>query len=216
MARANRIESASSGPYATAADFEQIFTEDMGGLFLLSFLLTGSRDKAEKCFVTGIGESVRGNNVFREWARSWARRSIILSAIRLIDPRQRSENDDRDPATVQTIDKLPLASKAEVSAILELAPFQRFVFVMSVLERYSDHECSILLGCAVREMIAERTRALRRLGKLKMIQKKESDTGHENSATYENPGPVIELTIARYFTPPTGNGILSHDAPLWP
>ena len=31
---------------------------------------------------------------------------------------------------------------AEVSAILELAPLERFVFVMSVLERYSEHDCS--------------------------------------------------------------------------
>ena len=65
-------------------------------------------------------------------------------------------------------------------------------------------------------MTAARTRALQRLGRLIVIQKIESDTGYESSATYENPGPVIELTIARYFTTPTGNGVLSHDAPLWP
>ena len=48
------------------------------------------------------------------------------------------------------MDKVPMFLHAEVSAILELAHLERFVFVMSVLERYSDHDCSILLGCARR------------------------------------------------------------------
>ena len=61
MARANSREISSSDEYATAADFEQIFTEDMSGLYLLSFLLTGDRNKAEECFVGGIGESTKGN-----------------------------------------------------------------------------------------------------------------------------------------------------------
>ena len=65
MARANSREIASSGAYATAADFEQIFTEDMSGLYLLSFLLTADRDKAEECFVAAIGESTKGNKVFK-------------------------------------------------------------------------------------------------------------------------------------------------------
>jgi hypothetical protein len=71
-----------SSAYATAADFDQIFTQEMSDLYLLSFLLTADRKKAEECFVTGIGESAKANRVFKEWARSWARRTIIQSAIR--------------------------------------------------------------------------------------------------------------------------------------
>jgi len=41
MAQANRREHPNPGPYATAADFEQIFMQDMSGLYLLSFLLAG-------------------------------------------------------------------------------------------------------------------------------------------------------------------------------
>ena len=216
MAQANRRENPSSGPYATAADFEQIFMQDMSGLYLLSFLLAGSRDGAEKCFVSGITESVRGYRVFVEWARSWARRTIILSAIRLFEPRRSSGSGKPDPATARTIDKLPLGSQMEVSAILELPPFERFVFVMSALERYSDHECSILLGCAPREVTAARTRALRQLGRLMMLREDESDAEYENAGAHQSLAPSIELTIARYFIASTGNGILSHDAPLWP
>lgn len=34
--------------YATTADFEQIFANEMSGLYLLSFLLAGDREKAEQ------------------------------------------------------------------------------------------------------------------------------------------------------------------------
>jgi len=54
MAETNGRESASSDAYATTDDFERIFTEDMGALYLLSFLLTGSSDKAEECFAAGM------------------------------------------------------------------------------------------------------------------------------------------------------------------
>jgi DNA-directed RNA polymerase specialized sigma24 family protein len=197
--RVNITEVISSGAYATAADFEQIFTREMSALYLLSFLLTGGREKAEECFVNGIGESAKANRVFKEWARSWARRTIIQSAIRLIAPLQHSDRAMRSPSAVGTMDKLPIVSQAEVSAILDLSPLERFVFVMSALERYSDHECSILLGCARRDVIDARARALQRLGQLMGSQKSEPGIGPEDLAVRKNAMQVIEWTIARYF-----------------
>jgi len=197
--RVNITEVISSGAYATAADFEQIFTREMSALYLLSFLLTGGREKAEECFVNGIGESAKANRVFKEWARSWARRTIIQSAIRLIAPLQHSDRAMRSPSAVGTMDKLPIVSQAEVSAILDLSPLERFVFVMSALERYSDHECSILLGCARRDVIDARARALQHLGQLMGSQKSEPGIGPEDLAVRNNAMQVIEWTIARYF-----------------
>ena len=34
-----------------------------------------------------------------------------------------------------------------IARLLRLEHFERFVFVMSVLEKYSDQDCSVLLGC---------------------------------------------------------------------
>jgi hypothetical protein len=51
-----------------------------------------------------------------------------------------------------------------MDAVLALEPFERFVYVLTVLERYSEHECSVLLGCARRDVIAARVRALQQLG----------------------------------------------------
>jgi hypothetical protein len=45
-------------------------------------------------------------------------------------------------------------------AILGLNAFERFVYVMSVLERQSDDECSILLKCSRRDVVVARSLAL--------------------------------------------------------
>jgi DNA-directed RNA polymerase specialized sigma24 family protein len=209
MVRANGRVIASSDAYATAADFEQIFTEDMSGLYLLSFLLTGDRDKAEECFVAGIGESTKGNKVFKEWARSWARRTIIKSAIRLVVPGQRSGGVPRNLDAARAMDSLPLALHAEVCAILELAPLERFVFVMSALERYSDHDCSILLGCVQRDITAARARALQHLGRWLNFEQNETDADLEDWPVRKDTRPVIEMTIAQYFATAGWNSSLS-------
>ncbi len=69
-------------PFATREDFIKVFHEDMNGLYQLSFLLSGDHEKAEKCLVAGIEDCVKENRVFREWARSWAKRIIVENAIR--------------------------------------------------------------------------------------------------------------------------------------
>jgi hypothetical protein len=147
--------------YATSADFRQIFHDEMEGLYLLSFLLTADREKAEQCFVSGIEDSIEGNPVFKEWARSWARRVIIQNAIRVIKPRPMEKTA---PSISGGGDKALAGEQREIALVLALEPFERFVYVMSVLERYSDHDCSMLLGCARREVMATRIRAVQHMG----------------------------------------------------
>ena len=208
MAQSNGREIVTARGYATAADFKQIFTENVDHLFLLSFLLTGDQQKAEECFVAGIEESAKGNRVFKEWARSWARRAVIQSAIRLIAPRERSVTAIRDPDIARAIGKIPLLLHAEVTAILDLENLERFVFVMSVLERYSDHDCAILLGCARREIITVRARAVQQLGALLGLGRRKVASS-ENSAAPEDVETVIELTIAQLFPTPLWTSGLS-------
>jgi DNA-directed RNA polymerase specialized sigma24 family protein len=209
MANATTKEIVGSGAYASTADFERIFTEDMGGLYLLSLLLTGDRDRAEECFVASVGESTKGRRVFKEWARSWARRTIVQSAIRLVAPRQRSGRTTPSPASPRGLHDVPLALEAEVRAILELAPLERFVFVMSVLERYSEHDCSILVRCSRRDVAAALDRALQHLGRLMNLHKNEADAGSKGLSAPETSRLVKEMTIARYFATTGWNTSLS-------
>jgi DNA-directed RNA polymerase specialized sigma24 family protein len=152
-------------PYASSADFRQVFDEDMKALYLLSFLLSADREKAEQCFVSGLEDAVNGNPVFKEWARSWARRVIIQNAVRAINPRPVEESGRLNSASLRSNEKtLPAAQQVEIAAVLGLEPFERFVYVMTVLERYSDQDCSLLLGCARRDVLAARSRALQQIG----------------------------------------------------
>ena len=147
-----------SGPYAISADFCRIFENDMNRLYLLSYLLTGDQSTAEECFVRGLDSATRSNRVFREWAGSWARRTIIQNAIHMVHPRP------LDGTTPDPRSQDPADEPVQVSAVVRLPAFERFVFVMTVLERYSHQECSLLLGCGREDIITARTRALRHIG----------------------------------------------------
>lgn len=50
-----------------------------------------------------------------------------------------------------------------MDAVLGLEDFERFVFVISVLEHYSEHDCGLLLGCSAREVREARGRAVEEL-----------------------------------------------------
>ena len=151
--------------YASHEDFYTIFNEDLKELYQLSFLLTRDSVKAEQCFVGGLEDCVAGKSVFREWARSWAKRAIIQNAIRELNPRPRRFNSPLSGAIFSDMDQHSRGpgGHSEIDAVLRLADFDRFVFVMSVLEHYSEHDCALLLGCSARDIREGRTRALKEL-----------------------------------------------------
>lgn len=147
--------------YATVEDFRNVFMEEMNKLHLLALLLTGDEAKAEQCFVAAVEDSVSSNSVFRDWARSWAKRTIIKNAIEVSQPRP-SVPGGLSRTTPQKTRMLPSSSALHVKLqrVLALEGFDRFVFVMSVLEGYSETECSQLLGCSPLKVHDARIRAL--------------------------------------------------------
>ena len=152
-----RQQTPANNAFASSTDFCRIFEKDMDRLYVLSLLLTGDSELAEKCFVRGLEDSKNGNPVFREWAESWARRTIINNAIREIRPRPYGQQLPHDVAEFTNV---PL----ELAAIISLPAFERFVFVMSVLEGYSNRDCRLLLDCSNFDVSEARARALQRLG----------------------------------------------------
>ena len=151
--------------YASHEDFHTIFHENLKELYQLSFLLTRDPAKADRCLVRGLEDCVSGNRVFREWARSWAKRRIVQNAIRELKPRPDRSNSLLSGAMFSDMDQHSrgLGGHFEIGAVLRLADFDRFVFVMSVLEHYSEHDCALLLECSVRDIREGRTRALKEL-----------------------------------------------------
>lgn len=154
LLRTNRIASGKAATYATTEDFAALFTDEMNSLYLLAFLLTGDHEKAEQCFVASLESCVKGNPVFKQWAFSWAKRMIVETAIRIIAPRPHPAGETA-PAIHLELNGEPETARdrgALVAGVLELADFERFVFVMSVLERYPDQDCSVQLGYPLRKI----------------------------------------------------------------
>jgi hypothetical protein len=163
--------------YATRSDFCRIYVEQMNSLYLLSLLLTADPQKAEQCFLSGFDDCLNNNSVFKERAYLWARRSIILRAIQLLGPRPTDENESNE-ARLSRLDvhgdeNVPAEVQAHPNlvGIVRLNSFERFVFIMSVLEMYSHQECSLLLGCVRRDVINARTAATQHLASVVIATK---------------------------------------------
>lgn len=193
MRKAKQTPNQKTTQYATEADFCQVFDEHMNSLYLLAFLLTADREKAERCFVAGLEDSVEGNKVFREWARSWARRMIIQNAVQMINPQPTKGNSDFHVVSMNSNDKTLATGPVEIAAVLALPAFDRFVFVMSVLERCSDQDCSVLLGCARRDVVAARTRALQQIGSAAEFQRKLQVDSSVQPGLHDSHSSVLEL-----------------------
>ena len=154
--------------YATHEEFLKIFDEDMNGLYQLSLLLTGDHKKGERCFVVGIDDCAKENGVFREWASAWAKRVIVKNAIRELNPRRNDSSSCSIPAVFShNRQSTSPIGHFDVDSVLGLADFERFVFVLCVLEHYREHECALLLGCSASEVREARTQAIEELAKFR-------------------------------------------------
>jgi DNA-directed RNA polymerase specialized sigma24 family protein len=153
------------GSYATGVDFRRIFATEMDGLYQLAYLLTVDPAKAEQAFVAGLDDSLKSNYVFKRWAYSWAKRVVIQNAIRLTLPRPtdsllHTALTFSEEAKNETSDS---KKHFDLKSVLSLAPFERFVFVLTALEHHSDHECALLLSCLVPQIRYARSKALEQL-----------------------------------------------------
>jgi hypothetical protein len=80
-------------------------------------------------------------------------------------PRPGDENELNEARQSPLIGEVSAELRAYPNSarIARLNSFERFVFIMSVLENYSLQECSLLLGCFRRDVINARTAAIRNL-----------------------------------------------------
>jgi len=184
----NRKETEEPVDCATREDFCRLFEAEMKPLYLLAFLLTANHAHAERCFAAGIDDAAEGNTVFKQWARSWARRTVIKNAIRVVAPASQSSQGH-----VELWDDPEESSAAlAINTIAWLEPLPRFVYVMSVLERYSNRECSLLLGCTGGEVVEARNCALQELAAVASPTAGSLTAGHERNQFFSTlPQPMI-------------------------
>lgn len=153
-----RSDGKGGSDYATHSDFCAVFLQDLDRLSSLALILTGDEPTAERCVLAAL-DSCAATIVFIESAVRWSRRSVIKNAIRFMLP---APGNSRLHLAGNGSDPNPDLD-VSFKCILELPPFDRFVFVMSVLERYSDRECALLLMCSCADIPAARIRAFQRM-----------------------------------------------------
>jgi hypothetical protein len=149
--------------YARKEEFVSVFECERLGLQRLALLLTANSEAAKQCLIRAFRECIASSSVSKEWVLSWTRRMVIRNAISLVmGPGGQSFVDTNDNADNGLIDFSlddSLGAIAESESVLHLPEFDRFVFVICILERYSMHDCALLLGRPPRDINEARQRA---------------------------------------------------------
>ena len=149
--------------HASPDDVRRVFVEHVSSLYKLSFLLTGNRDDAERCFMAAIDDTfdVIRVRIPRHSVQSRAKRAIVEQAVRVLKPRpQQKSNGTSILSNISDRDYLSSGRQAVIHRVLSLRVFERFVFVLCLLERHTVEECAELLDCNVQEVLGGRMRAL--------------------------------------------------------
>lgn len=147
----------------TVAQFVSRLNDGIYDLYLLSLLLTADHEKADRCFMAAMEECLQREGAFMEWARVAARRAVCKHAVQIVCPIP--EEGEQGTCNVSSV-RPRTFRRSPFSGIFALCEFERFVFVMSVLEGEADSECAALLNCAEREVLTARLTALTRLARM--------------------------------------------------
>jgi len=132
-------------PYATAEDFERFFAKDTTDLFPLCLQLTADAEKAESCLILTMRDCFRSNSIAKRSVHTWARRMVILNAIRLLGGLPNEILGESGFEFHLQPGDLSLELLRESLAVLTLPDLDRLAFVICVLERYSILDCALLL-----------------------------------------------------------------------
>ncbi|HMG84172.1 MAG TPA: hypothetical protein VK574_00430 [Terracidiphilus sp.] len=155
---------------ACKEEFASVFASERGALQKLALLLTANSEVAKRCLIRAFQECIESSSVSKQWVLSWTRRMVIRNAISLVmGPGRESFANANRYADDQLIAFSPddsLNANAESESILDLPEFDRFVFVICVLERYSMHDCALLLGRTPRDINEARQRVGNQVGQI--------------------------------------------------
>jgi len=155
----NQRTARQSRDYSIAADFGCVFHDQMDPFYTLAFLLTADHQTAEQVFLMALQDCLDGMPVFQDRVTSWSKRAVIKAAIRIVRALQKKPSAPEKPGM-----GLPQSMGLTVAgAITGLPELERFAYVLTVLERHSDRECSVLLDATVGEIVRARNKALQQL-----------------------------------------------------
>ena len=146
--------------FATEEDFCFIFRGEMKALYLLAWLITADPANAEKCLVSGLDDCLQAANVLTGHAHSWARRMIAKNAIRILRQRPEMPQAPLQHAVCPRTSRTPPHCDPYLERVMALGEFERLVFVLCVLEGYSEADCALLIRCSPQQIGSVRGKAL--------------------------------------------------------
>lgn len=163
LRRAKEVQSVDKGrdDYAAQSDFCAVFLQQLDRLYSLARILTGDERRAEQCLLATL-DLCPESLIFKESAASWSSRAVIKSAIKSMSPAPFSSDRRSLPDNHRNPNFHPDVS---IGCVLEQPAFDRFVFVMSVLEGYSDRDCALLLGCSCADVVETRIRTFQQISR---------------------------------------------------
>ncbi len=141
----------------SATDFCQLFAAELDSLYSLARMLTGAHDTAEVCLLAALERCLNGRPVGESLARSWSRWNVIAEAATAMAA------EDWE-ATVRPRSADLAGGNHLLLTVAQLPAFERFAFVVTVLETYSVRECAALLQCTAHDVIEARVRAMQQIG----------------------------------------------------
>jgi hypothetical protein len=140
----------------------QFLVSHMEQYYSLALLLTASVEDAESCFVLALDRWSKACTnlglIVQEAANASIKRALVDCALQTCHPF--FNNFPQEAALEIARETLTSNQSPWLAAIMQLDNFERFVFVLSVLESYSDQECADLLRCQPREVAESRVQAL--------------------------------------------------------
>jgi hypothetical protein len=126
--------------------------------------VTADAEKAESCLILAMRECLSNSAISKEWALVWARRKVVCNAIRLVLGTEDAPPKNIHSATGPNSHLHPgdyrIEALRDSLAILALPNFDRLVFVICVLERYSIMDCALLLNRSPKDVNDARVRAI--------------------------------------------------------
>jgi hypothetical protein len=178
----NQFKLIEKDTYATKDDFQRLFAREMIDLIRLSLHLTADAKKAESCLVLALRECLANCAVSKEWALVWARRKVVCNAIRLVLGKEVTTPNgipcETGPDSNLQPGEYRIEALRDSLAILALPDFDRLVFVICVLERYSIMDCALLLNRTPKDVNEARVRAIYQ------VVTAEERNRHETFTTY--------------------------------
>ena len=169
MTKVRRLGQKASGrgEYASKEEFVSVFEREKPGLQRLALSLTVNSGTAKRCLIRAFRECIASSSVSKEWVHCWTRRLVIRNAINLVmGPEGVNPNNDADNGLIDFSLGDSRGACAMPEAIFNFPKFERFVFIICVLERYSILDCALLLGKSPRDVFEARQRVGNQAGQI--------------------------------------------------